>query len=139
MEEITRQLVGYLRGMWRYRWWGLVGAWLVGAGAATMVMLMPDRYESSARIYVDTKSVLMPLMRGLAVQPAVEQQVAILSRTLISRPNVEKLIRMADLDLTIKTDGERQRLIERLMGTLEIRSTGRDSLYTLAYSDTDTY
>ena len=137
MEEITRQLVGYLRGMWRYRWWGLVGAWLVGAGAATMVMLMPDRYESSARIYVDTKSVLMPLMRGLAVQPAVEQQVAILSRTLISRPNVEKLIRMADLDLTIKTDGERQRLIERLMGTLEIRSTGRDSLYTLAYSDTD--
>ena len=38
-------------------------------------------------------------MSGLAVQPNVEQQVTMLSRTLISRPNVEKLVRMADLDL----------------------------------------
>ena len=69
-------------------------------------MRMPDLYEASARIYVDTQSVLKPLMQGLAVQPNVDQQVMILSRTLISRPNVEKLVRMADLDLDAKTKAD---------------------------------
>ena len=57
--------------------------------------------------------VLQPLMAGLAVQPNVEQQIAMLSRTLISRPNVEKLVRMADLDLGLKSPGEKEALIDR--------------------------
>ena len=76
---------------------------------------MPDLYEATARVFVDTQSVLKPLMSGLAVQPNVDQQVAILSRTLISRPNVEKLIRMADLDLQRRRRGrEGDDLIETL-------------------------
>ena len=111
MEDILRQLSVILRGMWLYRWWGLAAAWIVGPIAAATVYLLPDRYESSARVYVDTQSILKPLMSGLAVQPNVDQQISILSRTLISRPNVEKLIRMADLDLTVKTKEEREALI----------------------------
>ena len=30
MEELVTQIIGYLRGMWRYRWWGLALAWVVG-------------------------------------------------------------------------------------------------------------
>jgi polysaccharide chain length determinant protein (PEP-CTERM system associated) len=100
--------------------------------------LLPDRYESSARVYVDTQSILKPLMSGLAVQPNVDQQINILSRTLISRPNVEKLIRMADLDLAVKTKEEREAL-DRQRHQVSCRSVlpGRDNLYTLAYTDTD--
>ena len=108
MEDILRQLSVILRGMWLYRWWGLAAAWIVGPIAAAAVYLQPDRYEASARVYVDTQSILKPLMSGLAVQPNVDQQINILSRTLISRPNVEKLIRMADLDLAAKTKEERK-------------------------------
>jgi hypothetical protein len=97
---------------------------------------MPDVYEASARIYVDTQSVLKPLMQGLAVQPNVDQQVMILSRTLISRPNVEKLVRMADLDLSLKSKTEHDATIDGLMRSLRIESLGRDNLYTLAYRDT---
>ncbi|MCB1916025.1 MAG: chain length-determining protein [Rhodocyclaceae bacterium] len=135
MEEVIRQLVGYLRGMWQYRWWGLVAAWVVGIGGAIGIYLMPDRYESSARIYVDTQSVLKPLMSGLAVQPNVDQQIAILSRTLISRPNVEKLIRMADLDLAVRNDKQREELIGRLTSDLKIGGSGRDNIYKLSYMD----
>ncbi|TVO62902.1 XrtA system polysaccharide chain length determinant [Denitromonas ohlonensis] len=136
MEDVLRQLVAYLRGMWLYRWWGLAAAWLVGAIAAGAIYMLPDRYESSARIFVDTQSVLKPLMSGLAVQPNVDQQITILSRTLISRPNIEKLIRMADLDLTVKTNKQREELIVELNKTLQIKGTGRDNLFTLSYEDT---
>lgn len=136
MEELVTQIVGYLRGMWRFRWWGLALAWLIGVAGSVFVYMMPDKYESSARVYVDTQSVLRPLMSGLAVQPNVDQQVAILSRTLISRPNIEKLITMADLDHGVRTPDEREGLIATLSKELVIRAAGRDNLFTLAYADT---
>ena len=137
MEDILRQLSVILRSMWLYRWWGLAAAWIVGPIAAAAVYLLPDRYEASARVYVDTQSILKPLMSGLAVQPNVDQLINILSRTLISRPNVEKLIRMADLDLAAKSKEEREALIVAVTKALQIREAGRDNLYTLAYTDTD--
>lgn len=135
MDELLGQVVGYLRAMWQYRWWGIATAWLIGLGAAPVVFVIPDRYESTARIYVDTQSMLKPLMSGLAIQPNIDQQVAMLSRTLISRPTVERLIQMADLDITVKTKEQREALIARLTSTLKIQSTGRDNLYTLGYQD----
>jgi polysaccharide chain length determinant protein (PEP-CTERM system associated) len=135
MDDVLRQVVDYLRAMWLYRWWGLGAAWIIGVVAGIVIFMMPDRYESSARIYVDTQSMLKPLMSGLAFQPNIDQQVVMLSRTLISRPTVERLIQMADLDITAKTKQQREALIERLMSTLKIQSAGRDNLYTLTYRD----
>jgi len=122
--------------MWQRRWVGLAVAWIVGISGVVYILRLPDVYEASARIYVDTQSVLKPLMQGLAVQPNVDQQVMILSRTLISRPNVEKLVRMADLDLAAKSKSEQDSMIDGLMKTLRIESMGRDNLYTLSYRST---
>ena len=135
MEELLGQVVSVLKGMWRYRWPGLAVTWFVAIVGIVIVLAVPDKYEASARIFVDTQSILKPLMSGLAVQPNVEQQVTMLSRTLISRPNVEKLIRMADLDLGSTSKSAQENLIESLTKTLEIRNAGRDNLYTLAYRD----
>ncbi|MDR1996216.1 XrtA system polysaccharide chain length determinant [Azonexus sp.] len=137
MEEILRQARAILRATWKHRHLGMLVAWIVGAIAAGVILRIPDRYEASARIFVDTQSILKPLMSGLAIQPNVEQQVMMLSRTLISRPNVEKLIRMADLDLGIKGKAAEEALIDHLTKTLKIQSVGRDNLYILSYRDTD--
>ena len=137
MDEIIRQAHTILRGMWRHRWLGLGTAWVVAVIGVVVVSRIPDKYEASARIYVDTQSILKPLMSGLAVEPNLDQQVMILSRTLISRPNVEKLVRMADLDLQIKSKPAQDALIDDLMKSLTIKSTARDNLYTLAYSDSE--
>jgi len=137
MESFVPQLTEALRGMWHGRWVGLVVAWLAGLGGAAYIFLTPDKYEASARVYVDTQSILKPLMSGLTVQPDVEQQLAILSRTLISRPNVEKLVRMTDMDLNVRSNDQRERLVDRLMQTLYIKSVGRDNLYTISYRDPD--
>ncbi|MHB1200789.1 MAG: XrtA system polysaccharide chain length determinant [Polaromonas sp.] len=136
MDELISQLFTAARGMWKHRWLGLLVAWVVTAIGTFVVLSVPDKYEASARIFVDTQSILKPLMSGLAVQPNVEQQVMMLSRTLISRPNVEKLIRMADLDLKSQSKAAQEALIDSLMKTLEIKNVGRDNLYVLSYRDT---
>jgi polysaccharide chain length determinant protein (PEP-CTERM system associated) len=136
MDDLIRRLVAYARGAWRFRWWGLLAAWIVGVAGAIAVYVLPDKYEANARIYVDTQSVLAPLMSGLTVPSDINQQVTMLSKTLISRPNVEKLIRMADLDLAAKTKNQREDLIDDVTKRLRIQSIGKDNLYTLAFLDT---
>ncbi|HKO89270.1 MAG TPA: XrtA system polysaccharide chain length determinant [Burkholderiales bacterium] len=137
MDDLLQQLMGYARGMWRRRWPGLAVAWAVAIVGAILLFRMPDKYEASARVYVDTESVLKPLMSGLAVQPDVDQQIAILSRTLISRPNVEKLIRMTDLDLGVTSTRDKESLVESLMQTLQVKGGGRENLYTISYRHTN--
>src|SRR5659263_119023 len=135
MDELISQIFTAARGMWKHRWLGLLVAWVVAAIGTVVVLSVPDKYEASARIFVDTQSILKPLMSGLAVQPNVDQQVMMLSRTLISRPNVEKLIRMADLDLKSQSKSAQDALIDDLMKALEIKNVGRDNLYVLSYRD----
>ena len=137
MEELLAQLSTLARSMWRFRWPSVLVAWFVAIVGAVGVFLIPDQYEASSRIFVDTESILKPLMSGLAVQPNVDQQVTMLSRTLISRPNVEKLVRMADLDLKSQSKADQEALVAGLIDKLKIQSVGRDNLYTLSYRDSD--
>jgi polysaccharide chain length determinant protein (PEP-CTERM system associated) len=136
MDELIKQLSTIFRSMWKYRHLGMAVAWGVSLAGAVGVVLMQDRYEASARVHVDTQSILRPLMNGLAIQPNVEQQVQMLSRTLLSRPTVERLVRSADLDLNAKTKADRDALIDQVTKDIQVRTTGRDNLYTLSYRDT---
>ncbi|MDP2867673.1 XrtA system polysaccharide chain length determinant [Methyloversatilis sp.] len=135
MDDLLGQLSGYARQAWGYRWVGLVTAWLIGVIGMGVVLILPDQYQASAKIYVDTQSILRPLMSGLAVQPNIDQQINMLSRTLISRPNIEKLIRMADLDLEAKTKTEKDKLIDELITKITLSSSGRDNLYFVSFRD----
>ena len=137
MDELLRQLVTILRGMWLRRWLGLAVAWLVGIVGAIVVFSIPDRYEASARVYVDTRSVLKPLMAGLVVQPNIDEQISMLARTLIARPNVEKIIRSADLDLATKSQIEKDKLVDSVTQRIKFAGAGRGDIYGLSYQDTD--
>jgi polysaccharide chain length determinant protein (PEP-CTERM system associated) len=129
------QLLPYLRAAWHYRWHGAATAWIVALGGWTAVHLIPDRYEANARVFVDTQSMLRPLLTGLAVQPNMDQVVSMMSRTLVSRVNVDKVVQMAGLDSGHAV--QREQLIAQLTRELTIRSAGRENLYTISYSDGD--
>ena len=62
MDQVIQQLVEYLRGTWRRRWIGLGVAWFVAIVGAVVLFKTPNKYEASARVYVDTQSMLKPLM-----------------------------------------------------------------------------
>ncbi|MDO8891144.1 MAG: chain length-determining protein [Sulfurimicrobium sp.] len=135
MEELITQLLTYVKGVWKYRWYAVVAAWVVAIAGWVVVYQLPDDFQASARIYVDTQSVLKPLMSGMTAPPNVEQQVTIMSRTLISRPNVERVMRMVDLDIKAKTVKDHDEYIKELMSQIKIGSTGRDNLFTISYSN----
>jgi polysaccharide chain length determinant protein (PEP-CTERM system associated) len=135
MDDTVRQIIIDLRSMWRYRWLGLLAAWIVAALGVAVVMTLPDRYEASARIFVNTESILKPLMAGMTVEPNIDQRIAILSRVVISRPNVEKLISLVGLEAQARSRDDYEQLADKLAKALQIRGTGRDNVYTLSYRD----
>jgi polysaccharide chain length determinant protein (PEP-CTERM system associated) len=136
MSDLQHQLRTLLRQVWRKRWLIVPIAWVIAIAGWTVVMILPNRYESQARIYVDADTLLAPLLRGISVEGNVAQQVDIMQRTLLSRPNVEKLIRLADLDLSVNTNGQREALIAELTKGVQLRTQGRN-LFTVAYQDKD--
>ncbi len=138
MQDILGQVFSYVWGVWRHRWLALVIAWLVAIGGWIWVWQLPESYVAKARVYVDTNSVLRPLLRGLAVQPDVEERIGLLSRTLLSRPNLEKLMRMTDLDLQVTTAKEKDELLSELQRAIHLGAGHRDkSLYSISVRDPD--
>jgi uncharacterized protein involved in exopolysaccharide biosynthesis len=113
MQEIIAQGMTYLWGIWRHKWLALAIAWVVALAGWAYVWKMPESYVASAKIYVDTNTVLRPLLQGLAITPDINQRVRMMSSTLFSRPNLEKLARMTDLDLRATTEAEQEALDNR--------------------------
>jgi len=138
MQEALAQIFTYALGVWRYRWLALATAWVVALVGWVVVWQMPESYVANARVFVDSNSVLRPLMRGIAITPNIDQRISLMSRTLLSRPNLEKLARMTDLDLQATTEAEQEDLIQRLEESIALSGTrGNESLYSIRVTDPD--
>ncbi len=124
-------------GAWRYRWLGVGIAWIVGSLGVMGLHFFKDRYEASARVHVNTQTVLKPLMAQLAVQPDIDQQVRMLARTLVSRPRIEKLIDA--LEFADKSDSPRmrERVVNDLVAAIRLEGSATGNLYTISYRDRD--
>ena len=134
MHDVLAQLFGYLRGAWRYRWVGLFVSWLLAISGWVYVAHVPDEYKGTARVFVDTNSVLRPLLQGLTVQPDLVQRVALMSRMVLNRPNLEKIMSMSDLDLASGTEREKEQLLTDLGEDIRLDGDRTNaSLYTLSF------
>jgi len=117
---------------WRNRWIAVAIAWLVCAAGWTGVMMIPNQYEVNTRLFVDADAVLTPLLKGIAVDPSAADQVDMLQRTLLSRPNLEKLVSTTTLELGVRDPSDRERLIAALTGQIRVQSQSKD-LFTISY------
>lgn len=137
MEQLINQLLSAAKGVWKYRWYSVVVAWTVVIAGFGVVYTLPDNYQTSARVFVDTQSILKPLLAGMTTIPDVDQQVSIMSKTLLSRPNVERVMRMVDLDINAKTLKEKEAIATNLMKEIRISGTSSNDIYTISYSNDD--
>src|SRR5207245_8818526 len=90
-----------LHAVWRRTWLGVATAWLVCTAGWIGVALVPTKYESTARVYLNADPLLTPLLKGLAADTDPTRQLDFMQRTLLSRPNLEQLVRLTDLDIGV--------------------------------------
>lgn len=139
MDAVLTLLRRYLKAAWRRRWLGVAITWvfcLIGWG---VVAMLPNYYESSARLYVNTDAVLTPLLKGLAADTSPAGRFKVLQGTLVSRPNLETLISKTDLNLTVNGPVERDALIQKLAKNIGIGTRRGDpqGVITITYDDKD--
>ena len=84
MNEIIHSALAVLRAIMRFKWIALIVAFVLSSAGWLFVAQMDDYYEANARVFVDSNQVLKPLLKGIAIQPDVNQRVQLLSRTLLN-------------------------------------------------------
>ncbi len=126
----------YASAGWRHRWKALLLAWLICLPGWVAVYSLPSQYQANARIYADPEALLSTLLRGLAADSTQASQVDMLQRTLLSRPNLERVIARTDLDLRVHDVASRDALITGLARDIRITPQTRQ-LFRIDYTDQD--
>lgn len=136
MNSIQAQALPILQAMWRQRWLGVGLAWLVCTVGWIAIAFMPTQYESSARVYLNVDPVLTPLLQGLAANTDPARHLDFMERTLLSRPNLEQLVQLADLAPATATTAQKEALYAQLAQNVDIRPI-TDNLMTISYRNHD--
>ena len=136
MRWIPSQAMPIVQAMWRHRWLAVGTAWLVCTAGWIGTAFVPTKYESTARVYLNADPLLTPLLKGLAADTDPGRHLDFMQRTLLSRPNLEQLIRLTDLDTAIRTPKEKEELLKRLASDITVAPITLN-LLALSYRDGD--
>ena len=136
MIDILTQLRVRGRAIWRRRWIALATAWALMLLGSTIVVLLPDQYEASARVYVDTDSLMRPLLKGIAVEDDPTQQLAIMQSTLLSRPNLMDVARAVYPGIDAKNEVKLEGTIDNLKSRTVVQVEGK-KLFRIANIQSD--
>lgn len=147
MNDVFAMIYRFARAAWRRRWWAVATAWAVALLGWSVVLVLPERYEASARMFVDARTPLRPVLEGIAIQEDYDSQLSLVREALLSRPQLEAVARQTNLDTQVKTPADRDTLIEDLQKQIQITSISptttttpgqaRNSLYTISYQHRD--
>ena len=99
MAGLYDELLIALHGIWTRRWLALVVAWGVCMLGWLGVALVPNSYESKARVYVNTQSLLQDKVGITQVQS--QQDLDRVRQTLASTANLERVVKETDLNQTV--------------------------------------
>jgi polysaccharide chain length determinant protein (PEP-CTERM system associated) len=140
--DLPRPIIRYGVGLWRRRWLAAIVTWAAALVGFFALWLVPDKYESRAQVYVQTETILDPVMNGVTARPNYEKRVEVMRLQLLTRPNVEEIIYRSGLDKEIKTKSPRDRRaqMERMIDWVadEITITSPQEMYfVIEYKNSD--
>lgn len=136
MYNLICRVETFLRGMWRFNWWGVGLSWIVFVAGTLLVLSMPDQYQTKSSFYVKEFSVIEPILEDLTVQSDVAEHAYILSEAILSRSILEELILESGMSERLGKNGDLQGLVGYLQRNIKITSE-RENLYDIEFTDRD--
>jgi polysaccharide chain length determinant protein (PEP-CTERM system associated) len=146
MNDILVMVYSYARALWRRRWLAIGAAWAVCALGWLVVLSLPDRYEATARVYVDARTPLRPVLQGIAIEEDYDSQLALVREAILSRPQLEAVARATNLDAKVTTEAGMEGLITALQRQISVTATlsqapggqqSTDTIYSISYQHTN--
>ena len=145
MNQLIESVYDELHSAWRFRWWGLLTAAVAAVFLWVTVFTLPDRYEADARVFVDTRTALKPVLEGLTVEQDTNAQLNFVRQSLLTGPQLRKVAEAAGvLSPTITSPAEQARVLDAMASrvTLTVGSASdRESeqtagaMYGIEYQD----
>ncbi|NOV28394.1 XrtA system polysaccharide chain length determinant [Methylomonas sp. ZR1] len=136
MQQDLSEVYFYLKGTLKYKRLAIVFALVVCSAAWAYIFMMPDKFESKAKVHIDSATVIRPLMRGMVIEPDISALIRIIQQLMFTRPNLEKIISLSQLSRSQDSSGSATELIEKLKKDITIAG-GRGDIFDIAYTSQD--
>ncbi|HEX7874813.1 MAG TPA: XrtA system polysaccharide chain length determinant [Sphingobium sp.] len=134
MGSITEEIQIVLHGIWSRRWLALAVAWAVALIGWLVVALIPNTYESRARVYIEAQSILTQQPGTDTVDP--QQYLDQVRQTLTSVDNLVLVVKDTDLGKGLKSDAEVGGKVGALKRNITITSQA-DNLFEISAKSAD--
>jgi len=132
MQEQLFEILYYLKGALKYKWTALIIACVLAVSGWTYILMMPDKYTSIAKVHVETRTMLQPLLSGLAIESDVRGLLRVMQQLMFTKGNLEQIIKLSDLDKAVRTPTEQEMLIDELKKNIHITG-GTEDMFTIQY------
>jgi polysaccharide chain length determinant protein (PEP-CTERM system associated) len=127
MTEVFEELRAALWSVWHRRWLAIATAWGVCLAGWLVIALIPNAYESKARVYVDVQDVLS---KQLGIAGDGKEEIMRVRQTLSSAKNLEKVVTATRLGEGITGRGALDGAIAELEKKVKVTSE-QDNLFEI--------
>ncbi|MGH8133167.1 MAG: XrtA system polysaccharide chain length determinant [Steroidobacteraceae bacterium] len=140
LHVVIQNALEQVRGTWRYRWVALAVAWSVAVLLWAGVFLIPDTYQASARVFVDTNTTLSEATRGISLGVDVDTQIRRVREALLGGPQLERVAEQTNLVSSAETPREKQVVLDDLRDAMDIsggisQGSATAGVFTISYKN----
>ncbi len=118
-----------LHSIWKRRWFALAIVWAIALLGWLVISLIPNKYESNAKLLVQA-STLLPDKVGITASDR-QQDVDTVRQTLMSAVNLEKVVRETDLAKQVASDRNVAELAAGLSKSVKVVAE-QDNLFRIS-------
>ncbi|HEX8535681.1 MAG TPA: chain-length determining protein, partial [Allosphingosinicella sp.] len=118
MDGLYDQLRIAVHTVWVRKWLALGVAWGLCLAGWLVIALIPNSYESKARVFAEMQSIL-PQQVGITVADRAAELLKV-KQTLTSTENLQKVVRGTDLNLLVASDADLAAQVGKLRESIKI-------------------
>ena len=146
MNEIVQAMLDIVTGLWRRRLLISGVAWLTFLVGTAVVMSMPDIYQATAKVYVDTESQLRKLLDDKIVESDLDERIRLVREKMLGFNQLQQVALNAGLITEQTGELEQRAVIAALNGSIAIigtqdrvrqRDQRSDDVYTISMQHTN--